>query len=370
MRRGSFVSKLARLGVLSLMGMAFSGQALAGYVFTELSPLSGGQSSIAFAINDSGQIVGTTDFAAPCFGCGGSTTATMWEGGAAAGLQSLGLNTYAIDINGSGQVVGYSSARNTTAFTAVTWIGGAMVPLPSLGDNSDAQGINSFGLIAGATTFGGSGPSATVWGGPTGTVYYGADTSATDINDLGQMAGNSNGQAVLLEGGTVTSLATPDSFSKAEAINNLGQIVGWTRPSSGISRAVLWEGSAATDLGTLDGYSYASGLNDLMQVVGSSYDEAGLLRAFLWEGGTMFDLNSLLDSETLSAGWRLVDAQDINELGQIVGRAINTITGQQSGFLLSPTVGTVPEPGAYALMLVGLGMMTSLAMRQRRRNLA
>jgi hypothetical protein len=80
------------------------------------------------------------------------------------------------------------------------------------------------------------------------------------------------------------------------------------------------------------------------------------------------DLNSFLDASTVSAGWVLTEAKDINDKGWIVGNALNTITGVSDGFLLSmgtASVAAVPEPETYGMMLMGLGLMGFVARRRR-----
>jgi probable HAF family extracellular repeat protein len=100
-----------------------------------------------------------------------------------------------------------------------------------------------------------------------------------------------------------------------------------------------------TDLGTLGG-CYAYGINASGQVVGQSSNGHG----FLYSGGVMTDLNSLLPA---GSGWQLVNANAINDSGQIVGDGV--INGQDHAFLLdtSPADFT-PEPGSLALLGVGL----------------
>ena len=73
------------------------------------------------------------------------------------------------------------------------------------------------------------------------------------------------------------------------------------------------------------------------------------------------DLNSLLDADTVNAGWALAAAVDINDNGWIVGYAHNSITGAEHAFLLTP----VPEPETYAMFLAGLGLMGFMARRRK-----
>ena len=68
-------------------------------------------------------------------------------------------------------------------------------------------------------------------------------SSATDINDLGQVVGSVNGRAALWRGGRATQLPALAEGKKSEAtaITESGdQIVGWSEVKSGRRRAVLW----------------------------------------------------------------------------------------------------------------------------------
>lgn len=68
---------------------------------------------------------------------------------------------------------------------------------------------------------------------------------------------------------------------------------------------------------------------------------------------TIIDLNDLLVN---GAGWELIEAADINDVGQIVGQG--RINGAEHGFLLTP----VPEPAA-----LGLLTLCNLVLMRRRR---
>lgn len=114
-------------------------------------------------------------------------------------------------------------------------------------------------------------------------------------------------------------------YSSAAAINNVGQIVGWSDtavlPWPSISRhATLWnDGAHVTDLGTLGGdQSYAAGINDSGQVVGWGYTTGNQYALpITWDGGTTkttlntFGLNPIFGGQ----------AEGINSNGQIVGHS-------------------------------------------------
>src|SRR5215211_3619078 len=88
------------------------------------------------------------------------------------------------------------------------------------------------------------------------------------------------------------------SFSRANDINNRGQIVGSSMTASTNTHAFLWEKGKMTDLGTLPGggefgFSVASGINNRGQVVGFSTTAFRENHAFLWEKGKITDLGTL-----------------------------------------------------------------------------
>ena len=72
---------------------------------------------------------------------------------------------------------------------------------------------------------------------------------------------------------SVTDLGTlGGSFSKAHALNDLGQVVGVAKLSNNFNmRAFLWDQGEITHLGTLGGTdSFAFGINNKTQIVGRS----------------------------------------------------------------------------------------------------
>jgi probable HAF family extracellular repeat protein len=324
---------------------------------TDLGTLGGGNTQ-ARAINDAGQVVGeskTTD---------GSTHAFM-TGPNGQGMTDLGTLggdiSGANGINAAGQVVGYSATDKQEYYAFITGPGG--VGMSEHGSMETAFGINSSGRVVGRTW----NTHAAVTG-PDGTGIVDLNETfegrghgeATAINDSGQVVGwtlPSGGRirdtSAFITGANAEGM-TLLSGSFAQAINAAGQVAGTVRtypPGSGPPGFIHAFITAPNethviDLGTLGGKeSFAWGINDAGRVVGSSDMPDGRRHAFITgpDGVGMTDLNSLV---SLPEGVVLSQAIAINNSGQVVALS-------------------VPEPASYALMLVGLGLVGLMANRRK-----
>jgi probable HAF family extracellular repeat protein len=136
----------------------------------------------------------------------------------------------------------------------------------------------------------------------------GDHSSALAINDRGHVVGirNDNAEAFLWRDGRLTNLG---AFRPTD-INNRDEIVGY-RSDGETARAVVWRDGAVTELATPAGRnSYATALNDRGEIVGwTMVASQGIPQAVSWRDGV---LTSLSDDEASIA-------QDINNRGQIVG---------------------------------------------------
>jgi probable HAF family extracellular repeat protein len=124
--------------------------------------------------------------------------------------------------------------------------------------------------------------------------------------------------------------------SEALAINEPGQIVGWSSTSSNppYAHAVLWSAAhVIQDLGTLGGNtSTAVDINASGQVIGMSDVSGGGQHGFLWtSGGGMQDLTTLL-------GYPASGVAAINDAGQIAGSYVAP-GGETHAFLYTPGSG-------------------------------
>ncbi|GAA1971465.1 hypothetical protein GCM10009776_37950 [Microbacterium deminutum] len=250
----------------------------------------GGGSTEATAINNRGQVVGSSYLS------NGHHHAFLWT--PTRGIRDLGTlggaNSSAIGINDLGQITGSADKAdgNTHAFRWTPT--GGMQDLGTLGGSfSEGTGINASGQVIGNAWGGRDGTEGFLWTSSGGMRALGFWPAA--INTRGQVVGYSPGaEAGVAVRWTASAgsqgVDVPDGFySDAVANNDLGQIVGYVIPPSWIFHAFRWKASTGmTDLGTLGGQeSFASAINIRGQVTGSAdkpLDEAGnrSRHAFLW----------------------------------------------------------------------------------------
>jgi probable HAF family extracellular repeat protein len=196
------------------------------------------------------------------------------------------------------------------------------------------------------------------------------DTSgaATAINNRGQIVGISGicdqavgrytaRHAVLWDNGTVVDLGNlgVGLWNTPMAINQHGDIVGFagTDPDDldgNLLHAFIWTrtgGIKEIAPLPLPGHvnNQASGINEQGQVVGSSCDADFDCRAFLWENSVMKNLNDLI-----APGFNgvLLSAQDINDAGEITGRAFDPATGKRRAFVAVPVSVSQSQTGIKA----------------------
>jgi len=324
------------------------------------------------ALNDAGQIVGTYGGAAAILSGGTITSVVPASSGAA--------------INNHGDIAGTQDAGSAFAV-----IGGTVVPvgagLPSgMYPYSNATGINDAGMVAGnAQPFVGEAQRGFLY--DSGGIHligtFGGDWSyAAAINASGAVTGaatllptqtptDSDRHAYIYQGGTMHDLGTLGGLrSEAYDINDAGLAVGWSETNvdpdnAALSRPFVYRDGRLVDLGSLGGYwGYARALNDAGVIVGSSdiiTDVGWGYHAFIYLDGHMVDLNTLV---TGTNGWEMIDATDINDAGQILGRACRLGTCADVRLDL---VSAVPEPGGWALLCAGLGLLAWRARRRRTR---
>lgn len=222
-----------------------------GAVMHDIGTL-GGDNSNGAAINDDGQIVGSSELSS------GANHAFFYDQGVMTDLGTLGgTNSWGNDVNSHGVVVGSSQRSGDTVSRAFIYesVFGAMHDIGTLGGlNSIAYGINDSEQITGL--------SNTSLGETHAFIYHHGN-----MMDLGTLGG---------------------SFSSGEDINNNGFVVGESTFADGFSGAFLYDGNNMLDLCVLvdcvingwDGLILASSINDFGDITGFGLID-GQTHAFL-----------------------------------------------------------------------------------------
>jgi len=283
----------------------------------------GGAVTTSGGINNPGQVVGSSQTA------NGNERAFFWENGSMSDLGSLAGDTaqsWAKAVNNSGQIVGYSETTDSGRH-GFLWDNGTMTDLGTLGGyGSFARGINDAGQIVGESFTDQGNWHAFHW-------------QDGQMADLGTLGGNR---------------------SEAYDINSDGQIAGYSRLNDGSdhnnSHAVLWESNGQLiDIGTLGNIddSKAMALNNSGQVVGYSYTDMWQQHAFLWDNADgMIDLNTMLPGDS---GWAYLEtAFDINNNGHIVGIGyLEPEEGEELVCMEPHLFLMTPEPTSAVLLALG-----------------
>jgi len=288
-------------------------------------------------LNDLGDVVGGRSF--------------LHTGGE---LTDLGLTGSMVAINNNAQIAGQHAP-----YQAYVYENGTVTTLSEV--DSIALALNEAGQVVGTEN-----SRAALWqdGSTTALPFltaptFGDRSTAFAINESGQIAGwtisGVRANAVIWDEGAIIDLAMPDwDESQALDINDRGHVTGYWRRSPDQWRSFIWRNNEMTDLGNPweTGRIYAIGLNEAGQVVGDHQGANGVRRPFLWQDGVMFDLSDLADT---SPDQVLNRALAINDVGQIL--AYGSLAGNPQSFLLTP----IPEPTTLTILL------PLLIVRSRRR---
>jgi probable HAF family extracellular repeat protein len=326
------------------------------YRITDLGTLGGTQSQ-ASAINDNGDIAGTSLTTGDA-----EIRAFLYSNGVMQPLGTLsGGDTYGNGINNARLVVGDSQVASGDPHGYWTTDRLTLHDVGTLGGpGSIIWDVNNAGDMVGQSDVTGPTPDDIARGflyrnGQFTTIgtFGGPYSAATAINDKGQVAGYAafpkppdpllsvRDHAFLWENGTLKDLGTlpGDTHSEAYALNEKGQVVGTSETALGPTRAFLYDTDGTIKpLGNLPGgtSSFAAGINDAGVTVGDAFIDPDNTHAFVWMNGTMYDLNVFIDDP--NSPWELTSAGAVNNGGVIVG--VGTINGEEHAFVATP----IPEP--------------------------
>jgi len=333
-------------------------------ILTDLGAFPGSNWSHATSMNARGWATGGGSISSidPLTG-GPEERAVLWKENQMIDLGTLGtgIESAALYVKNGGEVVGFSAVDTTVdpfAFVGLgpypspthtfIWKEGVMQDLGTLGgpDSFAGAGCNNerSGTAVGSS-FINSTPNPDT-GFPTLHAFLWENGKIQDIATLGgtigiaqclnnrgqvigfsTLAGDNIGHPFLWNSGVTADLGTlGGDFGQAIWINNAGEVVGQADlPGSANHHAFLWKSGNMIDLGSLGSTSFALSINSRGQVVGRSRIgdlNNPLQHAFLWEnGGPMVDLNNLIPP---NSSLELVEAYNLNDRGEIVGRGLPT----------------------------------------------
>lgn len=318
-------------------------------------PSLGGSNAFAHDINESGAVVGEAQVSGDV-----ALHAVVWVGGVPTDLGAISGDSAAWAINDAGQIVGSSDTLSRR--TAMLWQNGGWTDvgadMHAVG-SSVAWDINAGGLVVGQASLDGGFANGFVWDGPgtgmiAGTVPGYNGSANKGVNSAGvtvghgfffgdpdrAMTGVPNGKG----GYDAYDIAPPGyTFSLATAVSDRGMIVGFANDGTGPgpwNAAIFGGDHTFIGLGTLPGLenSEAYDVTEAGVIVGRAWDDDGPLepRAWVYFDGAMHDLNEFLDPD--QTDWLvLLSAEAINEHNDIVGYGV-TATGEIRGFVFTGVV--------------------------------
>jgi len=256
-----------------------------GYLYENGAVTDFGRGGIT-AINDRGQLLGASQIGR-----------FIYDNGEYTILDSLDYNLAPKNLNNNNQIVGFIWGGNLSGNHAMLYEDGNITDLGTFGGvKSQANAINDNGDIVGYFDMSNGYRQAFMY--QNGQLTNTFEGNALDINNNGQVVGlcgditKSYWQACLSDNGTEYIFSLGGN-GEANAINNLGQVVGrsWTESKqNGFFHAFLYENNVITDLGTLGGsHSIAYAINDYGQIAGRAQNSMGEWRAVVWNPvGTSF----------------------------------------------------------------------------------
>ncbi|MBB5957105.1 putative HAF family extracellular repeat protein [Saccharothrix tamanrassetensis] len=320
---------------------------------TELPALPGQTASVA-GVNDFGQVAGSSSGNGP-------QHAVLWHRGK---TTDLGRGN-ATAINRRGQVLGleYLSGSGTYVQHPRIWHNGTTTDIAPSGSGwVSATAINSAGAVPmtySTSPYGYHQEAASLWkdgrqqglqlaGGPHLTIsvindaglvagshlpMFGTDSHAfrcreascgrlpsvpgtgryavSAANESGVVVGTRDNQPLRWEGEGVTVLpgGVGGVAANPQAINERGDIVGWTQDATGTKRATVWRGGRQVVL-DVPGPAEALAISDSGDIVGWS-SASGQRQAFLWRHGRVVELGTLGGAYSVPVA--------LNNFGTVVG---------------------------------------------------
>lgn len=280
-------------------------------------PSIGGIFSEARGVNASGQIAGRSADAA------GLLHAVLWQPDGS--TIDLGRGE-AFAVNDAGEVIGTTTINSTQV--AFYWSPATgMVPLTA--GQSYPHDINAAGAVVGSFSAP-TGQRAFSWSLAGGfvdlTAWVGEPANAYGVNDLGQIVGGANGMAYVLQGSSVQVISEGHGAANtAFDINNQGQVYGVNDADVENQRSFFWSASTGyVDLGTLGGkYTSPAGMNGQGRIAGWSETSRKKYHGVYWDpatgltdltpGSNVYSYASALNDAGQIAGWTVVQVKKVTK---------------------------------------------------------
>jgi probable HAF family extracellular repeat protein len=300
-----------------------------------LGTVPGGESSFGVAINDFGEVTGSSNI-----NRGDAVVARAFRVRAGQPMIDLGTlggaNARGAAINDAGQIAGSAEDADGNFRPFIAARGGPLIALtPPAGLGGLVLAINGSGRVLG------------MHGSPEKFIRCFTAAVGTPSLDLGTLAGTSCIPRAINDAGVATGessaadrhghafRAVPGQpmedlgtlggeLSSGIAINNAGQVVGVSTNALRIRRAFIASpGQTMIDLGALLGPSSSSAvdINDAGQVTGS-FDRPDSSHAYVWRAGEpVIDLGTVIDLGVGLGRVRAVQTHGffINDAGQVAG---------------------------------------------------
>jgi probable HAF family extracellular repeat protein len=265
-------------------------------------------------------------------------------------ISDLGTLGSFVDVNDAGRIPVATQLGGKDRHAAFLYDHGKEIGIYGLDADPYVEALNNLDQVVGK-----AGAHPFIWDPANGMQDLGnlggmGDNFANALNDVGQVVGGSVAVDHLMHAfiwdpsNGMQDLGDYGYSTQATAINDAGQIVGYFDDLSGHSHAFLYDSGDVLDLGLLPGTagSLANSINSSGQIVGVSYRADGQNGPpFLYVDGTMYNLNDLLPA---GSGWNLYWASKINDQGQILAYGQNP-QRQPHACILTPDDGSAPHQG-------------------------
>jgi probable HAF family extracellular repeat protein len=293
-----------------------------------------GAAATTFNVNGiSGSLNNRSHVAGFVPGISPAAEAALYAKGNVTLLGTLGGSfSYALGINNSDKIVGWSYLTGNSTFHAAKYnTTRPPVDLGTLGSSTSAAvAVNNAGVILGAANLPGDKETHAARFSDQGPVDLGtlggSMSAANAVNEDGdavgtaELSGDITSDAALFprDGGLPIDLGTlGGNVSAANGINNDGLVVGYSiGPLGGPTHAAIFM-SWATPIDLGGAQSQAFGINQAGDVVGFATFTGGSHGALWTQAGgawTLADLTTLIDPAT---GWTIDFAWAINDVGTV-----------------------------------------------------